>query len=92
VVVDIRRHSATRCEEKLDLTAREYRLLAYFARHRGRVVTREELLDAVWEYRHAPLTRTVDMHVAKLRKKIEPDPHAPRYLLTVHGLGYKFTG
>jgi DNA-binding response OmpR family regulator len=92
VVVDLRRHHATRAEETLELTAREFRLLAYFARHRGRVVTREELLDAVWEYRHAPLTRTVDMHVAKLRKKIEPDPHAPRYLLTVHGIGYKFTG
>jgi len=60
--------------------------------HRGEVVSREALLDAVWEVRHAPLSRTVDVHVAKLRKKIEPDPHAPRFLLTVHGLGYKFTG
>jgi two-component system alkaline phosphatase synthesis response regulator PhoP len=92
VVVDLRRHAATRDGEPLELTAREYRLLAYFARHRGEVVTREQLLDAVWEYRHAPMTRTVDMHVAKLRKKVEPDPHAPRYLLTVHGLGYKFAG
>ena len=92
VEVDLRRHQAHRNGAPLELTAREFRLLAYFARHKGEVVSREQLLDAAWEYRHTPLTRTVDMHVAKLRKKIEPDPHAPRYLLTVHGLGYKFTG
>ncbi|HEX9800300.1 MAG TPA: response regulator transcription factor [Thermoanaerobaculia bacterium] len=92
IELDIRRHRATRGGDELELTAREFRLLAYFLRHRGEVVSREQLLDAVWEYRHAPLTRTVDMHVAKLRKKIEPDPHAPRFLLTVHGIGYKFTG
>jgi DNA-binding response OmpR family regulator len=92
VEVDLRRHQAHRNGAPLELTAREFRLLAYFARHKGEVVSREQLLDAVWEYRHTPLTRTVDMHVAKLRKKIEPDPHAPRFLLTVHGLGYKFTG
>jgi DNA-binding response OmpR family regulator len=92
VVVDIRRHQAKRGERPLELTAREYRLLAFFARHRGEVVTREALLQAVWEYRGAPSTRTVDMHVAKLRKKIEPEPHDPRFLLTVHGLGYKLVG
>ena len=92
VEVDLRRHQAQRSGAPLELTAREFRLLAFFARHRGEVVSREALLDAVWEIRHAPLTRTVDMHVAKLRKKIEPEPHAPRFLLTVHGLGYKFTG
>jgi two-component system alkaline phosphatase synthesis response regulator PhoP len=92
VEVDLRRHRATRAGEALEMSAREFRLLAFFARHRGEVVSREALLDAVWEIRHAPLSRTVDVHVAKLRKKIEPDPRAPRYLLTVHGLGYKFTG
>ena len=55
-------------------------------------VTREQLLDAVWDYDTAPLTRTVDMHVAKLRKKIEDVPSEPRFLVTVHGMGYKFTG
>ena len=89
VVVDIRRHQAHRAGRPLDLTAREFRLLAFFARHRGEVVTREALLQAVWEYRGSPSTRTVDMHVAKLRKKIEPEPHDPRYLLTIHGIGYK---
>ncbi len=73
----------------VELSAREFRLLAFFASRRGEVVSRESLLDAVWESRGAPLTRTVDMHVAKLRKKIEPDPREPRYLLTIHGLGYK---
>ena len=63
--------------------------LAFFARHRGEVVSRETLLDAVWEMRHPGATRTGDMHVAELRKKIEPDPRTPRCLLTVHGLGYK---
>ena len=75
----------------VELSAREFRLLAFFASRRGEVVTRESLLDAVWETKGAPLTRTVDMHVAKLRKKIEPDPREPRHLLTVHGLGYKLT-
>jgi two-component system alkaline phosphatase synthesis response regulator PhoP len=66
--------------------------LEYFVRRKGEVVTREELLDAVWGYETAPLTRTVDMHVAKLRKKIEDDPASPRYLVTVHRMGYKFNG
>ncbi len=89
VEIDLRRHRATRAGRPLELTAREYRLLAFFARHRGQVVTRQALLESVWEYRGSPTTRTVDMHVAKLRKKIEPDPSEPRFLLTVHGLGYQ---
>jgi two-component system alkaline phosphatase synthesis response regulator PhoP len=92
VEVDFRCHQARRAGAPLELSAREFRLLAFFARHRGEAVSRESLLDAVWEYRNTAFTRTVDMHIAKLRKKIEPDPHSPRYLLTVHGLGYKFTG
>lgn len=101
LVVDFKRHEAHRespgtgsGHEKrtpVELSAREFRLLAFFASRRGEVVTRENLLDAVWEARGAPLTRTVDMHVAKLRKKIEPDPREPRHLVTVHGLGYKLT-
>lgn len=76
----------------LDLTSRELRLLQYFIEHRGEVVKRDALLDAVWDYDAAPLTRTVDMHVAKLRKKIEDKPAQPRFLVTVHGMGYKFNG
>lgn len=90
--IDFKRHEARRGGpggRQVELSAREFRLLAFFASRRGEVVSRESLLDAVWDYRASTLTRTVDMHVAKLRKKIEPDPAAPRYLLTVHGLGYK---
>ena len=76
----------------LDLSPREFRLLCHFIEHRGEVLGRDQLLDAVWDYDEPPLTRTVDMHVAKLRRKIEDDPAHPRYLVTVHRLGYKLTG
>ena len=56
------------------------------------VVPKRELLDTVWDYNSIPFTRTVDMHIAKLRKKIEDNPSDPRYIITVHRLGYKFTG
>jgi len=92
VTVDFDRHQASRAGEALSLSPREFRLLRFFVENRGRVVTREELLDAVWGYETIPFTRTVDTHVAKLRKKIEPDPSDPAYLITVHRLGYKFTG
>jgi two-component system alkaline phosphatase synthesis response regulator PhoP len=78
--------------ELLDLTAREFRLLQYFVEHRGKVVTRDQLLDAVWGYNSFPASRTVDMHIAKLRQKIEETPNQPRLLVTVHGSGYKFVG
>ena len=92
LVVDFQHHEARRGGAggaPVELSAREFRMLAFFASRRGEVVTRESLLDAVWDLRSSTLTRTVDMHVAKLRKKIEPDPREPRYLLTIHGLGYK---
>ncbi len=76
----------------VEVTARELKLLEYFIVHRGEVVPRERLLDQVWDYDATPLTRTVDMHVAKLRKKIENDPADPRFIVTVHRMGYKFTG
>lgn len=76
----------------LELTAREFRLLQYFIEHRGKVVTRDRLLDAVWGYEHYPMSRTVDMHIAKLRQKIEETPETPRWLVTIHGSGYKFLG
>jgi len=92
VTVDFDRHEATRGGESLDLTPREFRLLGYLVEHRGEVVSREELLDAVWGYDTIPFTRTVDTHVAKLRKKIEDDPSDPHHIITVHRLGYKFVG
>ena len=92
VKADFKRGEVRRNGRLLDLSARELRLLQYFIERRGEVVTRDQLLDAVWDYDTAPLTRTVDMHVAKLRKKIEDRPAQPRFLVTVHGQGYKFNG
>ena len=92
VIVNIDRHEATKGGTDLELTPREFRLLGYFLSHQGEVVSREELLDAVWGYDTIPFTRTVDTHIAKLRKKIENDPSDPQHLITVHRLGYKFVG
>ena len=92
ITVDIARHEACKDGEPLELTPREFRLLGFFLEHVGEVVTREELLDAVWGYDTIPFTRTVDTHIAKLRKKIEDDPSDPEHLITVHRLGYKLVG
>jgi DNA-binding response OmpR family regulator len=90
VVVDLRQRRARNGREPLELSSREFELLEYLLDHAGKVVTREELLSAVWGYGAAPLTRTVDNFVAKLRKKVERDPRDPRHILTVHGSGYRF--
>jgi len=90
VSADFKRGEVRRKGKLLDMSARELKLLRYMIEHRGEVVPRDRLLDEVWGYDEAPMTRTVDMHVAKLRKKIEAKPHDPQFLLTIHGLGYKF--
>jgi DNA-binding response OmpR family regulator len=92
LLVDFRRHEARKDGHPVELTPREIELLRYFVEHRGEVLSRERLLDAVWGYNAIPFTRTVDMHVAKLRKKVEDDPASPRLLVTVHRLGYKLVG
>jgi two-component system alkaline phosphatase synthesis response regulator PhoP len=92
VRVDFRRAEVTRCGAPLELSAREFQLLKYFIEHRGATLTREELLNEVWGYNSMPSTRTVDVHVAWLRQKIEPNSRHPQYILTVHGMGYKFAG
>lgn len=92
VNVDFHRHEATKGGVRLDLTPREITLLGFLVRHRGEVITRDQLLDAVWGYSSIPFTRTVDAHVARLRKKIEDCPDDPRFILTVHRIGYKFAG
>jgi DNA-binding response OmpR family regulator len=89
VTIDLGRHEASKAGEPLELSPREFRLLAYLLEHRSEVVSREELLDAVWGYDTIPFTRTVDTHIAKLRKKIEDDPADPQHIITVHRLGYK---
>lgn len=90
VAVDIRRARVTKAGTPLDLTAREFTLLSYLIEHRGAALSREELLNNVWGYDAMPLTRTVDVHIAWLRQKLEDNPKHPRYILTVHGLGYRF--
>jgi len=92
IVVDARTADVTRAGVPLDLSAREFLLLKYFVEHRGDTLPREQLLNDVWGYHSMPSTRTVDVHVAWLRQKIEPNPRRPQYILTVHGLGYKFVG
>ncbi len=90
--VDFIRFEATRAGEQVHLTAKEYALLRYLAAHPGVAIRRETLLDHVWGEDVYPTNRTVDTHVLSLRAKLEPEPARPRYLLTVHGVGYKFTG
>jgi two-component system alkaline phosphatase synthesis response regulator PhoP len=92
VVVDFRRMEVTRAGTPVDLSAREFKLLRHFIEHRGATLSRDALLTDVWGYEEMPLTRTVDVHVAGLRQKIEANPRAPEFIITVHGLGYKFLG
>jgi len=92
VVVDFRSAEVKRDGAAVLLSAREFKLLCHFIGHRGATLSREALLSTVWGYDEMPLTRTVDVHVAGLRQKIEQNPKAPKYILTIHGLGYKFVG
>ncbi len=91
VSLDFRRFEAFKGRQRILLSPREFKILGYFIEHRGEVVSRDQLLDVVWGYDNLPLTRTVDMHIAKLRQKIEDSPNEPRYIVTLHRLGYKFT-
>ncbi|MDQ3169316.1 MAG: response regulator transcription factor [Acidobacteriota bacterium] len=92
ITVDFRKAEVRRDGDEIDLSAREFQLLRYLVEHRGAALSRDELLNEVWGYNAMPSTRTVDVHVAWLRQKIEPNPRHPQYLLTIHGLGYKFVG
>lgn len=92
VLVDFRAAEVFRGGEHIEMSAREFQLLRYFIEHRGAALTRDELLNEVWGYNAMPSTRTVDVHVAWLRQKLEPNPRHPQFILTVHGLGYKFAG
>jgi two-component system alkaline phosphatase synthesis response regulator PhoP len=92
VRIDFRRAEVTKDGAPLELSAREFQLLKYFVEHRGATLTREELLNEVWGYNAMPSTRTVDVHVAWLRQKIEPNPRHKQFILPVHGMGYKFAG
>jgi two-component system alkaline phosphatase synthesis response regulator PhoP len=92
VQVNFKSMEALKGKSKLDLSHREFELLRFLFEHRGEVLSRERLLQAVWGYENGSFTRTVDMHIAKLRKKIEDRPAEPSFIVTVHRVGYKFTG
>ena len=92
VRVDFRRAEVFRGGAPVPLSALEFKLLAYFIQNRGALLTRDELLDKVWGYDAMPTTRTVDVHVASLRQKLERNPSRPEYILTVHRRGYRFAG
>ena len=87
--VDLVRQTATRSRKPLHLTAKEFAMLRLMAESPGEPVSRERFLDVVWGYTAFPTTRTVDNHIASLRGKLERDPDAPRWIKTVHGVGYK---
>lgn len=89
LTLDVPRMTAHRGSHALDLTTTEFQLLSTLARHPGRVFTRSQLLDAVRGEDGDAFDRAIDAHVKNIRRKIEPDPHKPRYLLTVYGVGYK---
>lgn len=92
IVLDVRRAKVTRDDIPINLTAREFCLLRYFAEHQGIALTRDELLRDVWGHRVGTFTRTVDMHVSSLRQKLERSPQKPEMLITVPGIGYKLLG
>ncbi|WP_419996058.1 response regulator [Streptomyces boninensis] len=90
VRMDVDRHVVTVSGDKVDLPLKEFDLLEMLLRNAGRVLTRMQLIDRVWGADYVGDTKTLDVHVKRLRAKIEPDPGAPRFLVTVRGLGYKF--
>jgi len=90
VTVDISRRKITRGGEAVKLTPAEYNLLVYFLKNVDRALARDAILNAAWGYDFYPKTRTVDAHVARIRRKLEPNPAEPRHFLTIHGVGYRF--
>lgn len=88
--IDLRGTEVSREGKTVPLSAREFQLLRYLVENRGKTVSRGELLKQVWGYNASTYTRTVDMHIASLRQKIEDDPKQPQWVQTVPGLGYKF--
>jgi DNA-binding response OmpR family regulator len=90
ISIDFRGTTVMRAGQQVDLSAREFQLLQYFAEHPGATISREELLREVWGYREGTFSRTVDVHVASLRQKLEGNSKQPKFILTVKKLGYKF--
>ncbi len=91
MTIDLTKHIVTLKGSPVTLTAREFDLLVHFIRYPGHVQSRAQLLNAVWGYGYSGYEHTVNSHINRLRAKIEEDPSRPRYILTVRGVGYKFT-
>ncbi len=91
VKVDFRKHEVVKKGKQLRLTEKEFKLLKYMIEHKGEVITRDMLLDEVWGYESYPTTRTVDNYILAIRHKIEDNPSKPKFLLTIHTSGYKFS-
>jgi two-component system alkaline phosphatase synthesis response regulator PhoP len=92
VEVSVRSCRVLRAGKPVEFSAKEFELLKYFLSHPGETVSRDRLLEDVWGYERYPTTRTVDAHIVRLRQKLEPKPEEPQFILTVHGVGYKFVG
>jgi len=92
VEVNLRSCQVSRAGQDLEFSSKEFELLKYFVCHPGETLSRDRLLEEVWGYDKFPTTRTVDAHIVRLRQKLEPRPEEPRFILTVHGTGYKFVG
>jgi DNA-binding response OmpR family regulator len=90
VEVNIRGNEVKRAGQPVELSTKEFALLAYFIAHPAETLSRDRLLDTVWGYENYPNTRTVDTHIVHLRQKLEPNPEEPQFIVTVHGIGYKF--
>src|SRR5262249_24766480 len=92
VEVDLSRAEVRRAGKPVEITAFEFKLLAAFVRRRGKVLRGEQLLDEVWRPDSSPTDRVIDNHIMNLRRKIEPDPQQPRFMVSLRGLGYRFDG
>jgi DNA-binding response OmpR family regulator len=92
VEVNLRSCQVSRNGKMMDFSSKEFELLKYFLCHPGETLSRDRLLEEVWGYGSVSTTRTVDTHIVRLRQKIEPKPEEPRFILTIHGTGYKFVG
>ena len=88
--INFKKYNSRKKGRSLKLSPREYELLKCFIERQGEIISREELLKQIWGYDSIPDTRTVDAHIAKLRRKIEDNPEEPKLIVTVHGIGYKF--
>lgn len=90
IIIDFENHEVTKENKRVELTLKEFEVLEILIKNKGRVITREFLLDKVWGYEYIGETRTVDVHIRHIRQKIEEDDKAPKYIETIRGVGYRF--